>query len=116
MSSQVKLKDRLNDTVGRRSAFFVTIPIPIVVHDLGTQERPYRWVRHPYYVTTALLMTSLILPTADWMIGLGCFLVLGLLVVLALKKEQRLIDNFDQKYRDYMANTGRFFARFSGRK
>lgn len=79
-------------------------------------QGPYRWVRHPYYVTTALLMTSVTLLTANWLIGLACFLVLGLLAVRTPKEEQRLIDKFGQKYRDYMATTGRFFPRFSGRK
>lgn len=78
-------------------------------------QGPYRWVRHPYYVVTALLMTSVALLTANWLIGLGCFLVLSLLVVRTPKEEQRLIDKFGQKYCDYMATTGRFFPRFSGR-
>ena len=30
---------------------------------------PYRWVRHPYYVTAALLMGSVTLLTANWLIG-----------------------------------------------
>lgn len=79
-------------------------------------EGPYRWVRHPYYVTTALLMASVTLLTANWSIGLACILVLGLLAVRTPTEEQRLIDKFGQKYRDYMANTGRFIPRISGRK
>ena len=79
-------------------------------------QGPYRWVRHPYYVTTALLMTSVVLLTANWLIGLGCFAVLSLLAVRTPKEEQRLIDKFGQKYRDYMETTGRFFPRFSDRK
>lgn len=77
---------------------------------------PYRWVRHPFYVTAALLMGSVTLLTANWLIGLASLLVLGLLAVRTPKEEQRLIDKFGQQYRDYMAKTGRFFPRFaSGR-
>ena len=79
-------------------------------------QGPYRWVRHPYYVTTALLMTSVVLLTANWLIGLGCFAVLSLLAVRTPKEEQRLIDKFGQKYCDYMEKTGRFFPRFTDRK
>jgi protein-S-isoprenylcysteine O-methyltransferase Ste14 len=67
-------------------------------------------------VTTALLMASVTLLTANWLIGLACFLVLGLLAVRTPKEEQRLIDKFGQQYRDYMATTGRFIPRISGRK
>ena len=31
---------------------------------------PYRWVRHPFYVTAALLMASVTVLTANWLIGL----------------------------------------------
>lgn len=79
-------------------------------------QGPYRWVRHPYYVTTALLMASVVLLTANWLIGLGCFAVLSLLAVRTPKEEQRLIDKFGKKYHDYMEATGRFFPRFSDRK
>lgn len=77
---------------------------------------PYRWVRHPFYVTAALLMGSVTLLTANWLIGLASLLVLGLLAVRTPKEEQRLIDRFGQQYRDYMAKTGRFVPRFSARK
>ena len=77
---------------------------------------PYRWVRHPFYVTAAVLMGSVTLLTANWLIGLASLLVLGLLAVRTPKEEQRLIEKFGQQYRDYMEKTGRFFPRIrSGR-
>ncbi|MCC6580845.1 MAG: isoprenylcysteine carboxylmethyltransferase family protein [Phycisphaeraceae bacterium] len=74
---------------------------------------PYRWVRHPFYVTTGLLMMSVTLLTANWLIGLSSLLVLGLLVVRTPKEEQILIDRFGDEYRLYMTSTGRFFPRLS---
>ena len=73
---------------------------------------PYRWVRHPFYVTTALLMASVTVLAANWLIGAGSLLVLGLLAIRTPKEEQMLIERFGQQYRDYMAKTGRFFPRF----
>jgi protein-S-isoprenylcysteine O-methyltransferase Ste14 len=72
---------------------------------------PYRWVRHPFYVTAALLMASVTLLTANWPIGLSSITVLALLVVRTPKEEQMLIERFGQQYRDYMAKTGRFIPR-----
>ncbi len=90
----------------------------VVTRDDATlvTEGPYRWVRHPFYVTTALLMASVTLLTANWLIGLGCFVVFGLLVVRTPKEEQRLIEKFGQQYLDYMARTGRFFPHLSDRR
>jgi len=76
---------------------------------------PYRWVRHPFYVTTALLMGSVTLLAANWLIGVSSLLVLALLAVRTPKEEQMLIERFGQQYRDYMARTKRFFPRTSRR-
>lgn len=72
---------------------------------------PYRWVRHPFYVTTALLMMSVTILAANLLIGAGSLLVLGLLAVRTPREEQMLIDRFGQTYRDYKSTTGRFFPR-----
>jgi protein-S-isoprenylcysteine O-methyltransferase Ste14 len=72
---------------------------------------PYRWVRHPFYVTAALLMASVTLLTANWLIGVSSVAVLALLAARTPKEEQKLIERFGQDYRDYTARTGRFFPR-----
>jgi protein-S-isoprenylcysteine O-methyltransferase Ste14 len=69
---------------------------------------PYHWVRHPFYVTVALLMICTTLLTASWLIGLTSLAVLTLLAIRTPKEEQMLIQRFGQPYRDYMARTGRF--------
>jgi protein-S-isoprenylcysteine O-methyltransferase Ste14 len=74
-------------------------------------DGPYRWVRHPFYVTAALLMASVTLLTANWLIGLSSIVVLALLAIRTPKEEQMLIERFGQQYRDYMAKTGRFIPR-----
>lgn len=74
---------------------------------------PYRWVRHPFYVTAALLMASVTMLTANWFIGVASLIVLALLAVRTPKEEQMLVERFGQKYRDYMARTGSFFPRIS---
>jgi protein-S-isoprenylcysteine O-methyltransferase Ste14 len=72
---------------------------------------PYRWVRHPFYVTAALLMASVTLLSANWFIGISSVAVLALLAIRTPKEEQMLIERFGQEYRDYMARTGRFLPR-----
>ncbi len=79
--------------------------LPTVTHG------PYRWVRHPFYVTAALLMASATLLTANWLIGVTSVFVLGLLAIRTPKEEQMLVERFGQQYRDYMARMGRFFPR-----
>jgi protein-S-isoprenylcysteine O-methyltransferase Ste14 len=74
---------------------------------------PYHWVRHPFYVTAALLMASVTVLTANWLIGLSSLLVLTLLALRTPKEEEMLIERFGQQYRDYMARTGRFIPRMS---
>lgn len=72
----------------------------------------YRWVRHPFYVTAALLMASVSVLAANWLIAACSVLVLGLLVVRTPREEQMLIERFGLQYKDYMERTGRFFPRF----
>ena len=74
-------------------------------------DGPYRWVRHPFYSTTALVMVSVILLTANWLIGLGCIVVLAMLAIRTPKEEQALVERFRQPYLDYMDRTGRFIPR-----
>lgn len=76
---------------------------------------PYRWVRHPFYVTAALLMASVTVLTASGFIGVSSLLVLSLLTIRTPKEEQMLIARFGQSYRDYMARTGRFVPRWRSR-
>ncbi len=77
---------------------------------------PYRWVRHPYYVAAALLMASVTILTANWLIGLTSLIVLVLLAIRTPKEEEMLIERFGNEYREYMKRTGRFLPQFRPKK
>ena len=72
---------------------------------------PYRWVRHPFYVTILLLLLSISLITANWFIGLMSVFLLLFFVLRAPLEEQKLVDRFGDEYRAYVKRTGRFWPR-----
>jgi protein-S-isoprenylcysteine O-methyltransferase Ste14 len=93
------LGTNLTDTVVTRRA-----------HTLVTRG-PYRWVRHPFYDSMALLILAISLIAANWFLLLsGCVVVL-LLVVRTRTEEERLLARFGDAYRAYMLQTGRFLPR-----
>lgn len=93
------LGKNLTDTVvTRRDAVLVT-------------HGPYRWVRHPFYVCAALLMASVTILTANWLIGITSLMVLTLLAIRTPKEEQMLIERFGDAYRRYVETTGKFVPR-----
>jgi protein-S-isoprenylcysteine O-methyltransferase Ste14 len=75
----------------------------------------YRWVRHPIYGASVLLMISsaLVLPTMPMV-----FLALSHLIVMNLKarhEERHLTERFGESYTAYCRKVGRFFPRWSSR-
>lgn len=80
-------------------------------HTLVTSG-PYRFVRHPLYVTTALAFVANAFTTANWSIALTGFAAVALLMVRTAIEEAKLVERFGDDYRRYMARTGRFFPRF----
>ena len=79
-------------------------------HTLVTHG-PYRFVRHPFYVTTGLALVANSLTTANWFIALTGAAALALMVVRTTTEEAKLVERFADDYRRYMARTGRFFPR-----
>ena len=72
---------------------------------------PYRWVRHPFYSSAALVILGNSLATANgFFFVAGCLMFL-LLVIRTRKEEQNLIARFGDDYRNYMQRTGRFVPR-----
>ncbi len=72
---------------------------------------PYRWVRHPFYDSAALLVVAVFLITANWF-----FFVIGgvlacLLIIRTRTEEKNLVARFGNRYRAYMERTGRFLPR-----
>jgi protein-S-isoprenylcysteine O-methyltransferase Ste14 len=93
------LGTNLTDTVVTRRA-----------HTLVTQG-PYRWVRHPFYDSIALLILAISLMAANWFLLLTSCVFLGLMVVRTRTEEEKLVARFGDAYRGYMERTGRFLPR-----
>ena len=96
---------------------------PNLTDTVVTRERhtlvttgPYRWVRHPFYVASALALMVNSLVTANWFIALTGSLTVALLVVRTQTEEAKLVERFGGEYRDYMARTGRFWPSFTKRE
>ena len=79
-------------------------------HTLITQG-PYRYVRHPFYVATFLLVLATSLLTADGLIAACGLLVFALLAARAPTEEQKLIERFGDDYLRYAERTGRYLPR-----
>ncbi len=75
---------------------------------------PYRWIRHPFYTSAALMIPATTLLTANWLFLAFGSAVFGLLAVRTDREEANLIARFGDDYRSYMRRTGRFFPRRSG--
>lgn len=91
----------LTDTVvTRREAMLVT-------------RGPYRWVRHPFYDSLALIVVALSLMAANWFFLLTGGLVFVLLAMRSSREEARLEARFGEAYRTYAARTGRFLPKRS---
>jgi protein-S-isoprenylcysteine O-methyltransferase Ste14 len=72
---------------------------------------PYRWVRHPFYSSAALVILGNSLVAANgFFFAAGCLMFL-LLVIRTRKEEENLIARFGDDYRNYMQRTGRFVPR-----
>ena len=76
---------------------------------------PYRWVRHPFYVTLALFLVGTALVTDSGYLALTGAAVLLAIVARTRIEERNLVARFGRDYEDYMAHTGRFLPRI-GRK
>lgn len=75
---------------------------------------PYRWVRHPFYVSFALAVLANSLATANWFLFAPGAAAFVMLVLRTRIEEACLIERFGDDYRTYMNRTGRFFPRFGG--
>ena len=93
------LGPNLTDTVVTRRA-----------HTLVT-DGPYRWIRHPFYVSFTLLIVGTSLMAANWFL-LATGIIVVLLIVLRTRiEEEKLLARFGDPYRSYTTQTGRFLPR-----
>lgn len=76
-------------------------------HTLVTRG-PYRWVRHPLYLSGTVFWLALSLVSASWFIGLMSVLSFAAVVIRTPIEEAKLIQRFGDDYREYMERTGQF--------
>ena len=80
-------------------------------HTLVTRG-PYRWIRHPFYVSMALLTIGAALLAANWFMLAAGAAVFALLALRSRVEEEQLAARFGDAYRDYQRRTGRFLPKF----
>ncbi|MGB7219375.1 MAG: isoprenylcysteine carboxylmethyltransferase family protein [Vicinamibacterales bacterium] len=95
------LGPNLTDTVVTRRA-----------HTLVTSG-PYRFVRHPFYDSVALLLLGIALTAANWFLLLTGGLVFALLTIRSRVEEANLLARFGEPYRAYRSRTGRFLPKIA---
>jgi len=93
------LGKNLTDTVVTREA-----------HTLVTTG-PYRWVRHPFYVSALFLALSSALLAANGVIFACGLTVFAMMALRTRIEETKLVERFGDDYRRYMEQTGAFFPR-----
>lgn len=94
------LGKNLTDTVVTRQQH------TLVVHG------PYRWVRHPFYDSAALLVMAISLTTANWFLFANGIVLLFLLIIRTRMEEENLVARFGDSYTAYRERTGRFLPEF----
>ena len=77
---------------------------------------PYRWVRHPFYDSAALLALALSLITANWLFFVTGVVLFCLLIIRTRTEEENLVARFGDSYRAYMERTGRFLPRIAANR
>lgn len=77
---------------------------------------PYRWVRHPLYAVSMLLLLTLSVIASNWFLGLYWLLtVLVFRFIVIPKEEGVLINTFGDRYLSYRRGTGALLPKVFGR-
>lgn len=79
-------------------------------------DGPYRWVRHPRAAASFAFGTALILESANLVITLPSVALMGFVFPRIRKEEAMMIERFGDRYRAYVARTGRFLPRLTTEK
>jgi protein-S-isoprenylcysteine O-methyltransferase Ste14 len=77
---------------------------------------PYRWVRHPFYDSAALLALGVSLIAANWLFFVTGVVLFCLLIIRTRTEEENLLARFGDSYRAYMERTGRFLSRITANR
>lgn len=71
---------------------------------------PYKWIRHPIYVSFITFMVAVTGLSANWLIGLSGFLLVSSVAAGRIPIEEReLNERFSEEWRVYKASTGCVF-------
>lgn len=81
-------------------------------HTLVTRG-PYRFVRHPFYDSAAVLAVATSMMMANWFVLVTGALVFLLLALRSRIEEDMLIARFGAPYRAYQTQTGRFLPKLT---
>ncbi len=80
------------------------------------ESGPYRWIRHPIYVAYMMNYVGGGLLAGNWVLTFVPVIMFAVLVATRLGgEEQLLIDEFGDRYIDYMRRTGRLIPRIGKR-
>jgi len=97
-----------HSTLGRNWSPYLQVNIRRNFVDRG----PYRWIRHPMYLSVFITGVGITLLSANWLVGLVFLLPTALLALIRIPAEEALLRAaFGQAYLDYQARTGRFLPR-----
>jgi protein-S-isoprenylcysteine O-methyltransferase Ste14 len=77
---------------------------------------PYRWIRHPFYDSAALLTVAISLIAANWFLFVTGVVGFCLLIIRTRTEEDNLVARFGDSYRTYMERTGRFLPRIGANR
>ena len=72
---------------------------------------PYRYVRHPFYLSILIAVMGGSIVTANWYLFVSSLLPLVFIVARTRIEEQKLMERFGDYYGEYMSRTGRFWPR-----
>lgn len=72
---------------------------------------PYRYIRHPTYTASFVVLVGLFVFSANWVLAGIPFLILVVFYSIKIPREEReLVRNFGKKYSDYMKRTSRLMV------
>ena len=71
---------------------------------------PYRYSRHPIYLSHFLILLSICLMTISWIFLIILFIVLIHIVIVVPAEEKFCIDKFGDEYKNYIEKTSRWFG------
>ena len=76
-------------------------------HQLVTTG-PYRWVRHPLYSISLLMLTGIgLMATNVFILALVLVSLLGVMAMIVPAEERNLVQRFGEEYESYRARTGK---------